>query len=125
MNIIKSLIIVALASLGLASIAMADPSPGAGSNPQSIQQTCSTSATKFPSVALGNFVNGFVVTAASTNSGIVYIGGSNVNTTSGTGGTGYPLSATGNTSVGYVANNTSNFYFICGNGTDIFWITGN
>ena len=87
----------------------------------SIGVTCSTSATKLPAAF---FANGFVVTASASNSGTVFIGGANVNTTAGTGGTGYPLTATAQ-SISYGASNSANGYFICSNGTDTFTITGN
>jgi hypothetical protein len=91
------------------------------SNPiNSIGVTCSTSATRLPAAF---FANGFVITASSGNSGTVYIGGSNVNTTAGTGGYAYPLAA--NASISYGASNSANGYFICTNGTDTFAITGN
>ncbi|CAL4866743.1 hypothetical protein MMA231_00987 [Asticcacaulis sp. MM231] len=94
----------------------ADGTPIDGSHAVvSFQQTCTTSAV---ALAANDFSNGFVVTALSTNTGTVYIGGSGVSAS-----TGYPLVA--GQSIAYGAANASQGYIICTNAADKVGVTGN
>jgi hypothetical protein len=81
----------------------------------SFQQTCTTSAAPLTSAT---YTNGYVITASSSNTGTVYIGGSTVTTS-----TGYPLSP--GQSISYGAANSNQAYMICANTTDKVAVTGN
>ena len=74
-----------------------------------------TSAVALPSQALAN---GVVITAATANTGTVYVGPSGV-----TSSTGYPLAA--GVSISYAVANLSSIYIIGTNGTDVVAFTGN
>jgi hypothetical protein len=78
------------------------------------QQTCATSATQMPAQAYGN---GFIITAQPTNTGVVYIGGASVTTS-----TGYPLQP--GQSIAFNAANSNQAYLVCANATDMVAITG-
>lgn len=82
--------------------------------------TCSASAQALPA---GNFTNGYIIVAATTNVSTVFIGGSDVNTTLGTGGKGVPLIAGQAASVG--STNSALTYLICSNTTDTISLIGN
>ncbi len=81
----------------------------------SAQQTCTTSAAALSSQA---YSNGFFVTALTTNSSTVYVGGAGVTTNAG-----YPL-VPGQSSA-YNAANSNQASIICLNTTDKVAITGN
>jgi hypothetical protein len=78
-------------------------------------QTCTTSAAALPA---GAFANGVVLTAESSNSGKVFVGGPTVTVS-----TGYPLAA--GASISYGSTSLSMIYMICSNATDVLHYTGN
>lgn len=80
-----------------------------------IRQTITTSAVQ---LASDTFTQGVVLTALSTNTGIIYIGGQGVTST-----TGYPLSP--GQSISYAVNNTNLLYVVGTVAGDILVITGN
>ena len=113
---------VVRATSGVKSIRVGAPSgspiPTVSANPSAIvagRQTCSTTATALPSVAL---TNGPVIQALSTNTGKVYIGPLGVTTT-----TGYPLVA--GQPISYGVQQLSAVFIVCDNATDIVAFTGN
>ena len=88
---------------------------GTGSTVFSGQQSCTTSAVALPSQGLAN---GIVVTALSSNSSTVYVGGASVTTS-----TGYPLAA--GQSISYALANVSSIYVICSAASGGVAFTGN
>lgn len=115
----KRLFLAAAALALLAGPALADNTTS--SNPvQSTGLTCTGSVQQLPA---GTFQNGFVVIAGLSNAGTIWIGGSNVNSTAGTGGAGYPLAA--GQPISYGTGNSANVYVICTNSGDTLAITGN
>ena len=108
-------------AIGARGFAHADPmapSGGGGVYATGIysgQQTVTTSAVALPSQALAN---GVVITAATANTGTVYVGPSGV-----TSSTGYPLAA--GQSISYALANLSSIYIIGTNTTDAVAFTGN
>jgi hypothetical protein len=79
------------------------------------QKTLSTSASALSSLVL---YNGVVLTASSTNTGTVYVGGSTVTTS-----TGYALIP--GQSISYAVSNQSSIYVVGTNTTDTLYFTGN
>ncbi len=96
--------------IGTVNVATTQPSTIASG-----QQTTTTSAAALPSQAL---VNGIVITAASANTGTVYVGPSGV-----TSSTGYPLAA--GQSISYAVANLSAISIVGTNATDVVAFTGN
>ncbi len=89
---------------------------GATSGPiVSFRQTSTASAVALPSNAL---TNGIVCTAASTNTGTAYLGGSGETTS-----TGYPLAA--GYSISYGVNNSNLVYLIGSDTSKVIACTGN
>jgi hypothetical protein len=91
-----------------------------GTTPVAFGVTVTASAVQMASHAM---VFGPVCTAGISNASVVCLGGSGVNTTIGTGGTGYCLSA--GQSISYGINNTNLLYAIGNNTTDTYSCTGN
>jgi len=79
------------------------------------QQTATSTATALPSAT---YTNGIVITASSSNTGKVCVGGSGVTTS-----TGYCLAA--GTSISYGVNNSNLAYIIDSTAGDIVYVTGN
>lgn len=109
------------------SYSAANPLPVTGSGggvvattPVAFGATVTASAVQLSSHA---FVFGPVLTAGISNTSVVCIGGSGVNTTIGVGGTGYCLTA--GASISYGINNTNLLYIIGTNTTDTVAVTGN
>lgn len=93
-----------------------------GANPTTIytdQQTVTATATALTSQAL---INGVVITAATTNAGNVFVGGSGVTTTDTGSGSGYKLQP--GQSISFGVTNCSAIYII-GTAADIVYVAGN
>lgn len=78
-------------------------------------KTVSTSAA---ALSANTLKNGIVLTADSSNTGVIYVGGSGVTTA-----TGYPLAA--GASISYSVTNLNMIYIIGTNTTDVLHFTGN
>lgn len=108
---------------------LVDPTTGlpiaSGANPNanpatiySDQQAVTASAVALTTQA---FVNGFVLKAKSTNTGNVFVGGSDVNTTDDGSGNGYRLLP--GESISYGVSTTAGV-FIIGTASDVVYVTG-
>lgn len=91
-----------------------------GTSPTSFQVTLTASVAALPSHA---YVNGVTCSAGTANTATIFVGGSGVNTTVGTGGTGYPLGP--GQSIAYAVNNSNLLYIIDTNTSDTLACTGN
>lgn len=83
------------------------------------QQTVQATVAALPS---HNLSNGLYVKAAQTNTGPVYVGNSNVNTTGDGTGTGYRLDV-GEPALWFAVGN-SNLVYIIGNASDVVYFEG-
>ena len=96
-------------------------SVGVDRGPVSFGATVTESAAALPSYIV---TTGITCTAASGNSASIFFGGSAVNTTFGTGGTGYPVSP--GASIAYSVKNSNQVYIISASSTsDTVNCTGN
>ena len=104
---------------GFRPLAVTDLAAGTSTNGvTSFQQTATASAAALPSAT---FANGIVLTAPSTNTSTIYVGGSSV-TASGA-NAGYPLKA--GQSISYGVANSNQIYMVGTNTTDVLVGTGN
>jgi hypothetical protein len=99
-----------------------DPTTNPNNNPATIytdQQAVTASAVALTAQSLAN---GVVLTAKSTNTGPIFIGGASVTTTDDGSGTGYKLLA--GQSISFGVTNT-NVIYIIGTASDVLYIAGN
>jgi len=101
---------------GALALAMAAPARAQSANPiVAGVQTCTATATALPGGAL---TSGIVLTADSSNTATIYVGGPNVTTA-----TGYPLVA--GQSISYGSTGLSLIYLICAASGPVLHFTGN